>query len=121
MFQPLDLVTFAGFKREKQEIDIDRPVRSQICCIAKLMKAPERAMDSRNNRVGLRVAGLQMNPRVFPPVASAHSVKLNEMIDWSTRTECAEGDEGIGELGNQLGNRPIPVFGFLNADHFPAE
>jgi hypothetical protein len=39
LFQPLDLVNFAAFKREKREVHVWRPVGSQVLEIIKLMRA----------------------------------------------------------------------------------
>jgi hypothetical protein len=41
LFRPLDLVAFAAFKLEKQEIHIDRPAQSQVWQISKLIKLNE--------------------------------------------------------------------------------
>jgi hypothetical protein len=67
--QPLDLVTFAAFKREKINNHVTHPESSQAWQIAKLIKALEHAMGSSNNSVAFKRAGLRINPRVFPPVA----------------------------------------------------
>jgi hypothetical protein len=56
LFQPLDLVTFAAFKREKRKVHVGRPVGLQVWEITKLMKALERATDSTNNRAAFRQA-----------------------------------------------------------------
>jgi hypothetical protein len=45
LFQPLDLVTFVAFKREKCEVHVGRPVGSQVWEITKLMRALERETD----------------------------------------------------------------------------
>jgi hypothetical protein len=49
------------------------------------------------------------------------SAMVNEMIDSSTLPDGAQWNAGTAELGNQLGNRPTLVLGFLNPDHFPAD
>jgi hypothetical protein len=67
--QPLDLVTFAAFKREKREIHVNCPEGSQAWQIPKLAKALEHVMDSSNHRAAFKRAGLTINPRGFPPVA----------------------------------------------------
>jgi hypothetical protein len=92
LFQPLDLVTFAAFKREKREVDVERSVGSQVWEITKLMRALERATDSTNNRAAFRGAGLTVNLRIFPPVASVGSRKVNGIIDSSTLPDNSEGD-----------------------------
>jgi hypothetical protein len=84
LFQPLDLVTFAAFKREKREFHVGQLVGSQVWEITKLMRALERAANSTNNRAVFRQAGLTVNLRIFPPVALVDSSKLNRIIDSST-------------------------------------
>jgi hypothetical protein len=121
LFQPLDLVTFAAFKREHREIHTDRPGQSQVWRITKLMKALEHATDSTNNRAAFKRAGLKINPAVFPPVALVDAAKLNEMIDSSTLPDTAEGNEEAGELGDEGRTRGIPVFGFVNEEYFLRE
>jgi hypothetical protein len=81
LFQPLDLVTFVVFKREKREVHVDRPVGSQVWKITKLMKTLERTTESKNNHAAFRRAGLTVNLRTFPPVASVDTRKLNGTID----------------------------------------
>jgi hypothetical protein len=121
LFQPLDLVTFAALKREKKEIYCDQPDRSQVWQITKLMKALEHATDSSNNRAAFKRAGLKINPAVFPPVALVDSGKLTEMINSTTLPEGDRSDEG-GEPGpGGPMRRGTPIFGFLNARHFPTE
>jgi hypothetical protein len=56
LFQSLDLLTFAAFKREKREVHVGRPVGSQVWEITKLIRALERATDSTNNRATFRLA-----------------------------------------------------------------
>jgi hypothetical protein len=121
LFRPLDLVTFAAFKREKREVHMGRLVGSQVWEIAKLMRALERATDSTNNRAVFRRAGLTVNLRIFPPVASVDSRQLNGIIDSSTLPDSSEGDGNSEPSGHQRQTRPIPVFGFLNEVNFPGE
>jgi hypothetical protein len=120
LFQRLDLLTFAAFKPEKREIHVGRPVGSQVWEITKLMRALERPTDSTNNRAAFRLAGLTVNLRTFPPVASVDSRKLNGIINSSTLSYSSEGDGNIGPYGHQRQTRPIPVFGFLNEANFRA-
>jgi hypothetical protein len=54
LFQPLDLVTFAAFKREKREIHVTHPEGSQAWQIANLIKALTHATDSSNNRAAFK-------------------------------------------------------------------
>jgi hypothetical protein len=84
LFQPLDLVTFAAFKREKREIHATHPEGSQVWQIDKLMKALEHATDSSNNRAAFKGAGMRSKSRVFPPVSFVESHQLIEMIDAPT-------------------------------------
>jgi hypothetical protein len=119
LVQPLDLVTFAPFKREKREVHMGRPVGSQVWEITKLMRALERATDSTNNRVAFRRAGLTVSLRIFPPVASVNSRKLNGIIDLATLPDSSERDENSELSGHQRQTRPILVFGFLNEANFP--
>jgi hypothetical protein len=116
LFQPLDLVTFAAFRREKREVHVGRPVGSQVWEITKLMRAVERAADSTNNRAAFR---LTVNLRIFPPVALVDSHKLNGIIDSSTLPDSSEGDGNSEPSGHQRQTRPTPVFGFLNEANFP--
>jgi hypothetical protein len=85
------------------------------------MRALERATDSTNKRPAFRQAGLTVNLRIFPPVASVDSRKLNEIIDSSTLPESSEGDGNSEPSGHQRHTRPIPVSGFLNEANFPSE
>jgi hypothetical protein len=121
LFQPLDLVTFAAFKRERREVHVGRPVGSQVWEITKLMRALERATDSTTNRAAFRRAGLAVNLRNFPPVASVDSRKLNGIIDSSTLPDSSEGDGNSEPSGHQRQTRPLSVFGFLNEANFPGE
>jgi hypothetical protein len=121
LFQPLDLVTFAAFKREKREVHVGRPVGSQVWEITELMRALERATDSTNNRAALRQTGLTVNLRIFPPVASADSRKLKVIIDSSTLPDSSEGDGNSEPSSHPRQTRPIPVFGFPNEVNFPGE
>jgi hypothetical protein len=50
LFQQLGLVTFAAFKREKREIHVNHPERSQVWQMFKILKALEDATDPSNNR-----------------------------------------------------------------------
>jgi hypothetical protein len=121
MFQPLDLVTFAVFKREKHEFHVRQPVGSQVREITKLMRALERATNSTNYRTAFRRAGLTVNLRIFPPIAPVDSRKLNGIIDSLTLPDSSEGDGDSEPSGHQRQTRPIPVFGFLNEANFPGE
>jgi hypothetical protein len=121
LFQPLDLVTFAAFKRAKHEVHVGRPVGLQVWEIVKLMRALERATDSTNNLVAFTRAGLTVNLRIFPPVALINSRKLNGIMDSSTLPDRSEGDGNSEPLGRQRQTCPIPVFGFLNEVNFPGE
>jgi hypothetical protein len=95
LFQPLDLVTVAAFKREKHEVHVGQPVGSQIWEITKLMRALERATDPTNHRTAFRRAVLTVNLRIFPPVPSVDSRKLNGIIDSSTLPDSSEGMETV--------------------------
>jgi hypothetical protein len=106
MFHALDLVQFAAFKRERQEIHINRPTQSQVWRITKLMKALERTTYSPNGPAVFRRAGLKMNLRA-----------LNEIIDSFTLPDGAGRAEGTGELEEEPWNQGIPVCGFLNVDY----
>jgi hypothetical protein len=121
LFQSLDLVTFAAFKRAKGEVHVGRPGGSQVLEITKLMRALERATDSTNNHAAFRRAGLTVNLRIFPPVASVDSRKLNGIIDSSTLPDSSEGDGNGEPSGHRRQTCPIPVFGFLNEDNFPCQ
>jgi hypothetical protein len=121
LFQPLDLITFAAFKREKREVHVGRPVGSQVWEIIKLMRALQRAIDSTSNRTAFRRAGLTVNLRNFPPVGSVDRHKLNGIIDSSTLPDSSEGDGNSEPSGHQRQTRPIPIFGFLNEANFPGE
>jgi hypothetical protein len=92
LFQPLDFVTFSAFKCEKRKIHVGQPVGSQVWEITKLMRALKCATDSTNNRAAFRRAGLTVNLRIFHPVASIDSRKLNAIIDSSTLPDSFEGD-----------------------------
>jgi hypothetical protein len=116
LFPPLDLVTFAAFKREKREIHSDGLEASQVWQITKRMKALEHITDSSNNRA-FRRGGLGINPRVFPPVATVDSRKLNEMINSSTLPDVGRDDPARPASAG----RRAPVFGFLNARYFRGE
>jgi hypothetical protein len=85
------------------------------------MRALERATDSTNNRAAFRRAGLMINLRIFPPVASVNSRKLNGIIDSSTLPDSSEEDGNNVPSGHQRQTRPISVFGFLNEANFPGE
>jgi hypothetical protein len=98
-----------------------RPVGSQVWEIIKLMRALERATDSTNNRAAFRQAGPTVNLRIFLPVASVHSRKLNGIIDSSILPDSYEGDENSEPSGHQWQTRPIPVFGILNEANFAGE
>jgi hypothetical protein len=117
LFQPLDLVTFPAFRREKREIHVTEG--SQAWQMAKLMKALEHVMDSSNNREAFKRAGLRINPRVFPPVALVESRQLIEMIDASTLPDGAGVDGSTEPVVATQGPRATPVFGFLNGKYFP--
>jgi hypothetical protein len=121
LFQPFDPITFAVFKREKREVHVRRPVGSQVWEVTKLMRALERATDSTNNRAEFRRAGLMVNLRIFPPIASVGSRKLKGLIDSSTLPDSSEGDGNSRPSGHQRQTRPIPVFGSLNEANFPGE
>jgi hypothetical protein len=121
LFQPLDLVTFAAFKREKRELYSDRPEKSQVWQITKLMKALEHATDSANNRAAFKRAGLLINPRMFPPVAIVGSGKLSEIIDSSSLPETSGSDESHERAPDASGGRSAPVFEFLTVHYFPDE
>jgi hypothetical protein len=121
LFQPLDLITFAAFKREKCKVHVRRPVGSQVLEITQLMRAVEREPDPRNYRAVFRRAELTVHSRIFPPAASVDSRQLNGLIDSSTLPDSSEGDGNSGPSGNQWQTRPIPVFGFLNEANFPGE
>jgi hypothetical protein len=121
LFQPLDLVTFAAFKREKREVRVGRPVGSQVWEITKLMRALKRTTDSTNDRAAFRRAGLTVNLRIFPPVTLVDSRKLNGIIDSSTLPDSSEGDGNSEPSGHQRQTRPIPFLGFLNEANFPGE
>jgi hypothetical protein len=121
LFQPLDLVTFAAFKREKREVHVRRSFGSQVWEITKPMRGLERATNSTNNRAAFRRAGLTANLRIFPPVASVDSRKLNGIIDSSTWPGRSEGDGNSEPSGHQRQTPPIPVSGFLNEVNFPGE
>jgi hypothetical protein len=69
LFQPLDLVTLAAFKREKREIYVTHREGSQAWQIVKLIKALKHVTDSSNNRAAFKRTGPRINPGVFPPVA----------------------------------------------------
>jgi hypothetical protein len=51
LFQPLDLVTFCAFTREKCQVSVKLPKGSQIWQITQIIKALEHATDSTDNRV----------------------------------------------------------------------
>jgi hypothetical protein len=85
------------------------------------MRALERATDSTNNHAAFKRAGLAVNLRIFPPVASVDSRKLNGIIDSLTLPDNSEGDGNSQSSGHQRQNHPIPVFGFLNEASFPGE
>jgi hypothetical protein len=119
LFQPLDLVTFAAFKREKREIHVTHSEGSQAWQIAKLMKVIERATDSSNNRAAFKLAGLRINPRVFRPVALVESRQLIEMIDASTLPNGAGVDGSAEPVVATQRPRATPVFGFRNGEYFP--
>jgi hypothetical protein len=121
LFQPLDLVTFPAFKREKREVYIGRPVGSQVWKLTKLMRALKRTTDSTNDRAAIRRAGSTVNLRVFPPVASPDSRKLNVIIDSPTLADGSEGDGDSEPSDHQKQASSIPVFGFLNETNFPGE
>jgi hypothetical protein len=121
LLQPLDPVTFAAFKREKNEVRVGQLVVSQVWKIIKLMRALERGTDSTNNRAVFRPAGLTVSLRIVPPVASVDSRKLNGIIDSSTLPDSPEGDGYSEPSGHQRQTRPIPVFGFLNEANFLGE
>jgi hypothetical protein len=121
LFRPLELVTFAAFKREKHEVHVGRPVGSQVWEITKLMRALVRATDSTNNCAAFRRAGLTVKLRIFPPIASVGSHKLSGIIDSPTLRDCSEGDGNSESSGHQRQTRPIPAFGFLNEANFPGE
>jgi hypothetical protein len=106
LFQPLDLVILAAFKREKREVHVGRPVGSQVWEITKLMRALERATDSTNHRTAFRRAGLTVNLQIFPPVASVDSRKLNGTIDSSTLPDGSE-EDGNSELSGHQRQRII--------------
>jgi hypothetical protein len=118
LFQPLDLVTFAVFKREKREIQVKLPAGSQVWQITRLMKALERATDSATNRSAFKRAGLMINPRVYPPVAIVDTGELATRIDGSL---LPMGEPAIGADGAPEDARPArrePIFGFLNEAYF---
>jgi transposase len=119
LFQPLDLVTFAAFKREKREIHVSRPDRSQTWQITILRKALEHATDSFNNRAAFKRAGLRINPWVFPPVALGEFRQLIEMIDASTLPDGAGVDGSAEPVVATQRPRATPVFGFRNGEYFP--
>jgi hypothetical protein len=121
LLHPLDLVTFAAFKREKREVHVERLVGSQVWEITKLMRPLERATDPINNLAAFRRTGLTVNLRIFPPVASVNSRKLNGIIDSSTLPDSSEGDGNSEPSGHQRPTPPIPVVGFLNEANFPGE
>ena len=120
MFQPLDLVTFAVFKREKREVQVRLPAGSQAWRITRLMKALERATDSSTNRSAFKRAGLTVNPRIHPPVAVVDSRGLLTRIEESVLPsgEPAVGDDPAPE--GRTHPRREPVFGFLNEAYFTA-
>jgi hypothetical protein len=119
LFQPLVLVTFTAFKREKREIHVTHPEGSQAWQIAKLMKALEHAMDSSSNRASFKRVGLRINPRVFSPVALVESLQLIEMIDASTLPDSAGVDGNAEPVVATQRPRATPVFGFRNGEYFP--
>jgi hypothetical protein len=112
LFQPLDRMTFATFKRETKEIHVTHPDGSQAWQIAKLIKALEHATDSSNNRAAFERADVRINPRVFPPVALVESRQLIEMID--TLPDGAEVDGSVEPVVATQRPRATPVFEFRN-------
>jgi hypothetical protein len=100
LFQPSDLATFAGFKREKEEIYVIRLAGSQVWEITKLIKALEYVTHCTNNRAPFRDAGLTVNPRMFPLVVLMDSTKLNGLINTSSSPEIPEVHGGIGPSAN---------------------
>jgi hypothetical protein len=64
--QPLGLVAFSVFKREKRESTVKLSEGSQVSQITKLMKVLESAADSSNNRSAFKRASRLTNPRIFP-------------------------------------------------------
>jgi hypothetical protein len=118
-FQPLDLVTFAAFRREKREIHVTHPEVSQVRQIAKLIMALEHATDSSNNRTAFKRAWLRINSLVFPPVALVESRQLVEIIDASTLPDGVGVDGTAEPVVTTQRPRATPVFGFRNGEYFP--
>jgi hypothetical protein len=118
LFQPLDLVTFGIFKRQKREIQVKLPAGSQVWHITRLMKAYERATDSSTNRSAFKRAGLTINPAVCPPVAMVDSRELTKRIEESS---LPSGERTIGHEAEPANPGPAPretIFGFLNEAYF---
>jgi hypothetical protein len=87
----------------------------------RLMRALDGTTDSTENRAAFRRAGLTVNLRIFPPIASVDFRKLKGLIDSSTLPDSSDGHGNSEPSGHQRRTRPIPVFGFLNEAHFPGE
>jgi hypothetical protein len=72
-FQPLDLATFAAFKREKRGIHINDQTYEGIGACHGFIQQPR----------GLQTSWVDDHPRLFPPVSLVDSRSLIEMINAS--------------------------------------
>jgi hypothetical protein len=110
LFQPLDLVIFAAFKRDKREIHVNRHEGSRAWQMTKFMRVLEHATDSSNNHAAFKRTGLTINSLVFPPVAFVESRQLIEMIAASTFPDGAGVDGSAASFVVTQLPRAAPVF-----------